>query len=89
MCVCVCVYRVMVESPGSNIRQIWPGTQPCHSSATQTWVKTELSQKGAFEGRHSESESRSVVSDPLQPHGLPPTKLCCPWGSPGKNTEVG
>ena len=25
----------------------------------------------------------------LQPHGLQPTRLFCPWGFPGKNTEVG
>ena len=31
-----------------------------------------------------ESESRSVVSDSLQPHGL-----YSPWSSPGQNTEVG
>ena len=24
--------------------------------------------------------SHSVVSDPLRPHGLWPTKLLCPWG---------
>ena len=30
------------------------------------------------------SESRSVVSDSLWPHGL-----CSPWNSPGQNTEVG
>ena len=33
--------------------------------------------------------SRSVVSDPLRPHGLSPAKLLCPWNSPGKNTGVG
>ena len=33
--------------------------------------------------------SRSVVSDSLQPHGLYPTRLLCPWDSPGKNTGVG
>ena len=33
---------------------------------------------------HSESESRSVVSDSLPPHGL-----YCPWNSPGQNTGVG
>ena len=33
--------------------------------------------------------SRSVVSDSLQPHGLQPTRLLCPWDSPGKNTGVG
>ena len=33
--------------------------------------------------------SRSVMSDSLQPHGLWPTRLLCPWDSPGKNNEVG
>ena len=28
------------------------------------------------------------MSDSLQPHGLQPTWLLCPWGSPGKNTEM-
>ena len=32
----------------------------------------------------SESESRSVVSDYLRPHGL-----YSPWNSPGQNTGVG
>ena len=30
--------------------------------------------------------SRSVVSNPLWPHGLQPTRLLCPWDFPGKNT---
>ena len=34
-------------------------------------------------------ESHSVVSDPLQPHGLQPIRLLCPWSFPGKNTGVG
>ena len=25
----------------------------------------------------------------LQPHGLQPARLLCPWDSPGKNTGVG
>ena len=33
--------------------------------------------------------SRSVTSNSLQPHGLLPTKLLCPWNSPAKNTGVG
>ena len=33
--------------------------------------------------------SRSVVSDSLRPRGLQPTRLLCPWDSPGKNTGVG
>ena len=33
--------------------------------------------------------SHSVVSDSLRPHGLQPTRLLCPWDSPGKNIWVG
>ena len=33
--------------------------------------------------------SRSVVPDSLQPPGQQPTRLPCPWDSPGKNTGVG
>ena len=29
------------------------------------------------------------MSDSLQPHGLQPVRLLCPWDSPGKNTGVG
>ena len=36
-----------------------------------------------------ESESHSVVSGSLWPHGLLPTKLLCSWTSPGQNTGVG
>ena len=30
-----------------------------------------------------------VMSDCLQPHGLQPTRLFCPWDFPGKSTGVG
>ena len=33
--------------------------------------------------------SHSVVSNSLQPHGLQPARLLCPWDSPGKNIGVG
>ena len=33
--------------------------------------------------------SRSVVSDSVRPLRRQPTRLCCPWDSPGKNTGVG
>ena len=33
--------------------------------------------------------SRSVESDSVQPRGLEPTGLLCPWDFPGKNTGVG
>ena len=31
----------------------------------------------------------SVMSDSLQPYGLLPCRLLCPWNSPDKNTGVG
>ena len=31
----------------------------------------------------------SVVSNSVQPYGLQPIRLLCPWDSPGKNTGVG
>ena len=31
----------------------------------------------------------SVVSDSVQPYGLQPARLLCPWESPDKNTGVG
>ena len=31
----------------------------------------------------------SVVSDSVRPHRWPPTRLLCPWDSPGKNSVVG
>ena len=33
--------------------------------------------------------SHSYMSNSLQPHGLQPTRLLCPWDSPGKKTGVG
>ena len=36
-----------------------------------------------------ESDSHSVVSDSLRPHGLQPARLLCPQNSPGNNTGVG
>ena len=35
------------------------------------------------------SQSRSVVSNFLWPRALQPTRLLCPWDSPGQNTRVG
>ena len=33
--------------------------------------------------------SRSGIPDFLQPHRLWPTRILCPWDSPGKKTRVG
>ena len=34
-------------------------------------------------------DHHTVVSNSLQPHGLQPTRLLCPWDSPGNSTGVG
>ena len=39
--------------------------------------------------KKSESVSHSVMSNCLQPYRLKPTRLFCPWDSPGKNTGDG
>ena len=40
-------------------------------------------------GRAAAAAVASVVSDSVRPHRWQPTRLPCPWDSPGKNTGVG
>ena len=40
-------------------------------------------------GVHKLSVSCSVIYDSLRFHGLKPSRLLCPWNTPGKNAEVG
>ena len=53
---------------------------------TQTQPSTRASTSSFKE---SKSTGRSVVFNSVQPHGLQPARLLCPWNSPGKNTGVG
>ena len=39
--------------------------------------------------RERKSVSYLIISDSLQPRELEPTRLLCPWDSPGKNSGVG
>ena len=65
-------------------------------NAGYNWRDTELvfplikykwkSQHFQSIGKWSESVSCSLICDSLRPHGLQPTRLHCPWDSPGKNT---
>ena len=48
------------------------------------WVTCSRCSDSRFLVQESESESHSVVSDSLRPHGL-----YSPWNSPGQNTGVG
>ena len=42
-----------------------------------------------MEDQEGVSDSHSAMSCSLRPHGLEPTRLLCPWNSPGKNIGVG
>ena len=55
------------------------------------WIGVSVTRVHVFVNINSKKWkwSLSVVSDSLQPHGLQPTRLLCPWNSPGKNTVVG
>ena len=49
----------------------------------------ETGERSLFNFIPSESVSCSVLSNSLQPHGLQPTRLYCPWNFPSKNTGMG
>ena len=62
----------------------WPEKQ------TQKNLCRNLSPKKDEQRTHSLCcVSHSVVLDSLQPHGLKPTRLLCPWDAQAKNTGVG
>ena len=49
-----------------------------------------ISVGGAWQGQvKSENVSRSPCPTLCDPHGLQPTRLLCPWNSPGQHTGVG
>ena len=52
-------------------------------------IRQQMERKGGSPGRESVSVSRSVVSESFRPRGLHPTRLLCPWDSPGKSPGVG
>ena len=54
------------------------------------WSKSQLTQnKDELFSLDNCEVSCSVAPDSLQPCGLQPTRLLCPWDSPGKSTGVG
>ena len=53
-----------------------------------SWLRTRLPDFVSL-NQESKSESHSVVSLCLPPHGLWSIRLLCPWNFPGENTGVG
>ena len=63
-----------------------PGIEPGSLALQANSLATEP--PGKIETCKWLSVSHSVMPDCLQPHGLQPTSLCCPWDFPGKNTGM-
>ena len=71
------------------------------NASGEAWTNADFSQMQARGGCNMMHLSRiymisvvvCLVAQPcltlLQPHGLQPARLLCPWYFPGKNTEVG
>ena len=63
--------------------------QTAEALGTQSVGLEALSGPGEKEGDVPLFCMSSVMSDSWRPHGRQPTRLLCPWDSPGKITGVG
>ena len=105
VCVCVCFllrnFSILSLSPVLKFKKwlfsMWVyfyllHWELCESFSMETVWKQVFSLECLLFGvelLEIESVSQSVVSNSLWPHRLQPTRLLCPWNSPGKNTGVG
>ena len=75
------------EQSQGNSGLVKPGpggmSRPCQSPEGCSWQAVDPRNQLKC------SVSLLVVSDSLRPCGLQPTRLVCPWSSPGKTTGVG
>ena len=80
--------KIETSEPKQTHKQQLSQHHPSHKEGWKT-----IDPSAVFLATHSrnnlKSVSCSVVSHSLQPHGLYPARLLCPWDSPGKNTGVG
>ena len=74
----LCPWNFPGKNAGLGYHFPFPGNLP------DPGIESESPVSPALAGGFLESESCSVVSDSLRPHGL-----CSPWNSPGQNTGVG
>ena len=79
-------------SMGFSRQEYWSGLPL--PSPRECWVVSNLTgnlggwNQGLRLQQSLPSKCVLVMSCPLQSHGLQPTRLLCPWDSPGKNTGV-
>ena len=64
---------------------VWSQERPPHVVFSSSISSRELSAVWAEQRQFS----HSIVSDSCRPHGVLPTRLFCPWNSPGKSSGVG
>ena len=94
--------KIYSQSYSSRVRAFWAGGEhrcPPHIYSTCTNIHTTNTHAHTYKHTHAYKithkythtsvQFSSVASDFLQPHGLLPARLLCPWDSPGKNTGVG
>ena len=71
--ICLSMQGIQVQSLVCKLRSHEATKPACHSSSLCCCC----------------CQVASVVSDSVRPHRRQPTRLPCPWNSPGKNTGVG
>ena len=91
--------RLHELSPEKASGKWYPGL-PRRAGASRSLLSVFVWSRSKRSGRTGEVErlwvgivgpyvlNHSVISDSLRPHGLQPTRLLCPWDSPGKCTGV-
>ena len=86
VCVCVCFPILVKRNQVENVEE------------AEIWIETEQNESGNLKPSLVLTCCccccccccvTSVVSNSVLPHRRQPTRLCCPWDSPGKNTGVG
>ena len=81
--------RKIEQKQTNNVYKVRPNKDVCLCHlGSQPYSKDRSKVKGwcgEAEVRHACSVS-SVMCDSLQPHGLEPASLLCPWDSLGKKT---
>ena len=79
--------EVSTGAPHTHVQYMHKHTHHKHT-CTHTHKHTHA-YKITHKYMYTSVQFSSVASDSLQPHGLSPARLPCPWDSPGKNTGVG
>ena len=73
--------RYKLTTAFSNSCQYTSGAQLCTQVNLGSWKLVAAAAAAAAVS--------SIISDSVRPHRWQPTRLPCPWDSPGKNTGVG